>query len=53
MRTFTRDGLTFDVHEAGPPDGVPVVLLHGFPQDATCFAEVARRLAARDRKSVV
>jgi pimeloyl-ACP methyl ester carboxylesterase len=52
VRTFTRDGLTFDVHEAGPPDGVPVVLLHGFPQDATCFAEVARRLAARGLRTL-
>lgn len=29
---ITRDGLVFDVHEAGPDTGTPVVLLHGFPQ---------------------
>ena len=26
-------GLTFDVFAGGPPDGQPVLLLHGFPQD--------------------
>ena len=32
MDQFFRDGLTFDVRDAGPADGDPVVLLHGFPQ---------------------
>lgn len=45
MDTFTRDGLTFDVLDRGPQDGLAVVLLHGFPQDATAFDEVADRLA--------
>ncbi|CAA9281804.1 MAG: Epoxide hydrolase [uncultured Blastococcus sp.] len=42
--TFTRDGLTFDVLDAGPPDGEPVVLLHGFPQDSTAWDRVAPAL---------
>ncbi|MGH3869061.1 MAG: alpha/beta fold hydrolase [Pseudonocardiaceae bacterium] len=29
---FARGKLVFDVTEAGPPEGEPVVLLHGFPQ---------------------
>ena len=29
MDSFRRDGLTFDVRDDGPPDGEPVVLLHG------------------------
>lgn len=29
---ITRDELVFNVSEAGPPDGRPVLLLHGFPQ---------------------
>ncbi|MCU1669007.1 MAG: putative hydrolase or acyltransferase of alpha/beta superfamily [Blastococcus sp.] len=40
MDSFRRDGLTFDVRDAGPPDGDPVVLLHGFPQDSTAWARV-------------
>jgi pimeloyl-ACP methyl ester carboxylesterase len=39
--SFRRDGLTFDVLDAGPSDGEPVVLLHGFPQDATAWDRVA------------
>ena len=44
MDSFCRDGLTFDVLDAGPADGEPVVLLHGFPQDATAWDEVAPAL---------
>jgi pimeloyl-ACP methyl ester carboxylesterase len=42
--SFRRDGLTFDVLDAGPSDGEPVVLLHGFPQDATSWSRVAPAL---------
>ncbi|MEJ2888314.1 alpha/beta fold hydrolase [Actinomycetospora aeridis] len=50
MDSFTRDGLRFDVIEwgddGGGGDGVPVLLLHGFPQTAASWEPVARRLAA-------
>jgi pimeloyl-ACP methyl ester carboxylesterase len=42
--SFRRDGLTFDVLDAGPSDGEPVVLLHGFPQDATAWDRVSPAL---------
>jgi pimeloyl-ACP methyl ester carboxylesterase len=42
--SYRRDGLTFDVLDAGPSDGEPVVLLHGFPQDATAWNRVAPAL---------
>jgi pimeloyl-ACP methyl ester carboxylesterase len=45
--TATRDGLTFDVRSWGPPDGDPVLLLHGFPQNGASWDAVARRLADR------
>jgi len=38
--TVERDGLVFDVTTAGPADGEPVVLLHGFPQSARCWDAV-------------
>lgn len=33
--------------EAGPADGPPVILLHGFPYDAHCYADVMDQLAAK------
>ncbi|SFT96690.1 Pimeloyl-ACP methyl ester carboxylesterase [Actinopolyspora lacussalsi subsp. righensis] len=41
LTTFTNEGLTFDVTDSGPREGDPVVLLHGFPERATCWRFVA------------
>ncbi len=35
-----RGGLSLDVHDEGPLDGPPVVLLHGFPQRASSWGRV-------------
>lgn len=40
LEQYPRDGLVFDVRDAGPPDGDPVLLLHGFPQDGASWAPV-------------
>lgn len=44
IEQFERDGLVFDVDDAGPRDGEVVVLLHGFPQRASCWDAVTGRL---------
>jgi pimeloyl-ACP methyl ester carboxylesterase len=41
-----RGDLTFPVREAGPDDGEPVVLLHGFPQTSAAWSPYVSRLAA-------
>ncbi len=41
---LSHAGFTFDVIDTGPIDGVPVVLLHGFPQRATSWSRVADEL---------
>ncbi|SHL49897.1 Pimeloyl-ACP methyl ester carboxylesterase [Pseudonocardia thermophila] len=46
MVTATRGALRFDVHTWGPDDGVPVLLLHGFPQTGRSWEAVATLLAA-------
>lgn len=38
---YQHDGLTFDVLDEGPLDGIPVVLLHGFPERSTTWHAVA------------
>jgi pimeloyl-ACP methyl ester carboxylesterase len=40
MDHFTRDGLTFDVVDAGPADGEVIVLLHGFPETSASWERV-------------
>nr|WP_183680804.1 MULTISPECIES: alpha/beta hydrolase [unclassified Janthinobacterium] len=40
-------------HESGSADGIPVVLLHGFPFDPHAYAEVAPMLAARGCRVIV
>lgn len=52
VRTASRDGLTFDVHELGPPGGDPVLLLHGFPQRGDSWHAVATRLAERGYRTL-
>jgi pimeloyl-ACP methyl ester carboxylesterase len=43
-RSIEARGLTFDVHEGGPADGRPALLLHGFPQDHREFDLLLPRL---------
>jgi pimeloyl-ACP methyl ester carboxylesterase len=40
-------------HEAGPADGPPVLLMHGFPYDIHAYAEVAPSLAAQGCRVIV
>ena len=46
MATFRHQGLTFDVRDGGPTEGEVVLLLHGFPQDATSWRHVEPLLHA-------
>lgn len=46
LTSYRRQGLTFDVLDDGPLDGDPVVLLHGFPERATTWRDVAPLLHA-------
>jgi len=53
MMTVQVEDLVFDVETFGPEDGVPVVLLHGWPQDARSWRPVASRLADDGLRVVV
>lgn len=46
LTSYARGELSFDVADEGPLDGTPVVLLHGFPERASCWREVAPLLHA-------
>ncbi len=45
-------GFTFDVTIAGPEDGDPVLLLHGFPQNSTMWDHVSTALHADGRRTI-
>ncbi|KZF02142.1 MAG: alpha/beta hydrolase [Rhodococcus sp. (in: high G+C Gram-positive bacteria)] len=50
--TVTVDDLVFDVSVDGPDNGVPVVLLHGFPQTSACWDRVVPRLTAAGVRTI-
>ena len=52
IKTFTNNGLTFDVIDEGPIDGTPVVLLHGFPQTASSWEHVSPLLHERGYRTI-
>ncbi|MDL9998728.1 alpha/beta hydrolase [Variovorax sp. J22P240] len=45
LRTIRAGVLDVSYFEAGPPDGPPVLLMHGFPYDVHSYVEVAPMLA--------
>ncbi len=53
MPIVTTPVLSIAYEEVGPRNGVPVILLHGFPYDPRAYDEVAAILAARGMRSVV
>ena len=53
MHSIRAGVLEVAYHEAGPPGGPPVVLMHGFPYDIHAYAEVAPLLAARGCRVIV
>jgi pimeloyl-ACP methyl ester carboxylesterase len=44
VKTFSRDGFVFDADDRGRDDGEAIVLLHGFPENRTCWDPVVARL---------
>lgn len=52
INTVEHDGLTFDVLDEGPLDGEVVLLLHGFPERATCWRHVAPLLHAQGYRTL-
>lgn len=52
MKRIAAGTLDVAYFEAGPSDGSPVLLLHGFPYDAHAFGAVMPRLAAAGRRCI-
>ena len=46
-RSLTAPQIEIQYLEFGPPDGVPIFLLHGFPDSPTAWYDVIRRLKSR------
>lgn len=53
VRQVRTDYLDIGYHQAGPDNGRPVILLHGFPYDIHSYVEVAPMLAARGMRVIV
>lgn len=52
MRTVDVGDLSFEVAEGGPEDGVPALLLHGFPAGVASWEALVPRLAAAGMRVV-
>lgn len=52
ITSYAHDGLSFEVVDEGPLDGVPVVLLHGFPERASTWRAVAPLLHAQGLRTL-
>ena len=53
LTQFRRNDLVFDVRDQGPAEGDAVVLLHGFPQDGSCFDAVVPALHEAGLRTLV
>jgi pimeloyl-ACP methyl ester carboxylesterase len=53
LKTVTAGVLEVAYQEAGPAEGTPIVLLHGFPYDVWAFGEVTPLLAAQGCRVIV
>ncbi|MBH0239393.1 alpha/beta fold hydrolase [Methylobrevis albus] len=53
MKSVSAGVLEIAYTDTGPADGIPAVLLHGFPYDAHAYDEVADHLAAAGVRSIV
>ena len=53
LRTVEAGVLSVAFHEAGPADGPPVLLMHGFPYDIHAYADVVPILAGAGCRVVV
>ncbi|MGS0687117.1 alpha/beta fold hydrolase [Nakamurella sp. GG22] len=53
MDQFSRHGLVFPVLDRGAADGPTIVLLHGFPQDASSYDEVVPALVTAGFRTLV
>jgi pimeloyl-ACP methyl ester carboxylesterase len=53
MRLVRTPALEIAVEESGPADGVPVILLHGFPDDGRTWDGVAGPLAQAGHRVIV
>ncbi|WP_010446520.1 alpha/beta fold hydrolase [Pseudomonas asplenii] len=53
LKTVDIEVLNVVFWEAGPLDGWPVILLHGFPYDINAFTEVVPILAGSGARVIV
>jgi pimeloyl-ACP methyl ester carboxylesterase len=53
MKRILAGALDVAYLEVGPGDGLPVILLHGFPYDVHAYDAVAERLAMAGRRCII
>ena len=43
LKQINADDLSISYYEAGPSNGTPIILLHGFPYDIYAYKDVSNK----------
>ena len=53
LKQINADDLSISYYEAGPSNGTPIILLHGFPYDIYAYKDVSNKLTSSDHRVII
>ena len=53
LKHVNAGDLSISYYEAGPTNGTPIILLHGFPYDIHAYKDVSTKLTSSDRRILI
>ena len=53
LKQINAGDLSISYYEAGPSNGTPIILLHGFPYDIHAYKDVSTKLTSSDHRIII
>ena len=53
LKHVNAGDLSISYYEVGPTNGIPIILLHGFPYDIHAYKDVSTKLTSSDRRILI